>query len=321
MPGKIGIVVVGTTKTGKSTMIKYLTGENVITSSSCESTTFKCEMYSINSKLKILDTVGCEDSSGKSSSSVLQEIIQFLGPEQIKQIRIIWTIDAKQGSTPEVQKQAKWISKFGKNIWKSTIIICKQGTGPSSFKGALGSIRSNFEPLHKRLTILDLLEDGDMAKELFKTKNYRERVTFGALYTKEVKDWVLKEVNKLQVCKVDYTQRHTGSRIWYHDGKKLYENYHYGKYVWSGGQAAGSIAGNIFTLGLINLSSDYRTEAYDKYWTCCNSIYQNKIGCKTRFHKWSCCGNTEYSTGCVFLKWSCCEFGKYHPGCFYSIKS
>ena len=73
--GLITILAIGRTGLGKSTYAEILCNFNAIVSSSTWSTTTKANLYE-NQEFRYLDTVGFQDSLGKSDHDIFEDLME-----------------------------------------------------------------------------------------------------------------------------------------------------------------------------------------------------------------------------------------------------
>ena len=145
------IICVGSTGTGKSTLIKMMTGQEVESNSGAESVTTTSAVYKNKRQdgprdQLWLDTQGWEDSDiDKQDNQIFRDIFQCLYDEKITYISgIIWTINPNERATDTLQRQARLIHSFGnvdETIWNRVMIVCKKPQEPDlPFQGAKKAI-------------------------------------------------------------------------------------------------------------------------------------------------------------------------------------
>ena len=118
-PKKSCVICVGSTGTGKSTLIKIMTGADVETSSRADSVTKTSTVYS-SKKMGFLsqdtkplqywiDTQGWEDSDiDKQDNQIFKDIFQCLWDNQMTEISgIVWNINPNERATDTLQRQAR----------------------------------------------------------------------------------------------------------------------------------------------------------------------------------------------------------------------
>ena len=121
-PKKSCVICVGSTGTGKSTLIKIMTGANVETSSRADSVTKTSSVYSkrkgfLSQDKKPLqywiDTQGWEDSDiEKQDNQIFKDIFQCLYDSEMTEISgIVWNINPNERATDTLQRQARLMVK------------------------------------------------------------------------------------------------------------------------------------------------------------------------------------------------------------------
>ena len=119
-PKKSCVICVGSTGTGKSTLIKIMTGADVETSSRADSVTKTSTVYSkkkgfLSKDKKPLqywiDTQGWEDSDiEKQDNQIFKDIFQCLWDSEMTEISgIVWNINPNERATDTLQRQARLI--------------------------------------------------------------------------------------------------------------------------------------------------------------------------------------------------------------------
>ena len=120
-PKKSCVICVGSTGTGKSTLIKIMTGADVETSSRADSVTKTSTVYSKRrgflsqdkSFQHWIDTQGWEDSDiEKQDNQIFKDIFQCLYDSEMTEILgIVWNINPNERATDTLQRQARLIVK------------------------------------------------------------------------------------------------------------------------------------------------------------------------------------------------------------------
>jgi len=135
------ILVIGTTGTGKSSTIRQVTGHTVRVSSSAESVTRQCEVFtdprSGDGGAVWIDTVGYDDTGNKDDEEIFRNILKFIQSHDLTKVRaIVWTVLPQERRDARMQRQAEFINRFREeNIWANVIIIVKQpGPGQTSLE-------------------------------------------------------------------------------------------------------------------------------------------------------------------------------------------
>ncbi|ETO01610.1 hypothetical protein RFI_35830 [Reticulomyxa filosa] len=129
-PG-LGIILVGQTGVGKSSLIKAMTGVDVKISHDPKSGTTEVKFYKINGKnIYYVDTKGTSDSTSNEESQItLKTAMQQCFFSGVRQFKVIWIVAEPTRSTNEFQKQAQFIHNLGKegkyNVWDCCLIIVK----------------------------------------------------------------------------------------------------------------------------------------------------------------------------------------------------
>jgi len=145
------IICVGSTGTGKSTLIKVMTGRDVESNPGADSVTTKSSVYKKKKQFGPMnqlwvDTQGWEDSDiDKQDNQIFRDIFQCLVDENMTHISgIIWNINPNERATDTLQRQARLIQRFGnldESIWSRVLIVCKKMQEPDlPFQGAKKAI-------------------------------------------------------------------------------------------------------------------------------------------------------------------------------------
>eukprot|EP01084_Bolivina_argentea_P298725 514832_1 len=130
---QIAIVAVGTTGTGKSSLIKLFCGNNVEVGHGTNSQTKSPILYNEEKNSRYwLDTQGANDSSGDADEQILTDILKKLYEKRICNTKIIWCVSGDMDKNKgEFQTQANFIKnilgKHNQLIWQSCMIIKKKG--------------------------------------------------------------------------------------------------------------------------------------------------------------------------------------------------
>ena len=122
-PKKSCVICVGSTGTGKSTLIKIMTGADVETSARADSVTKTSTVYSKrrgflsrDNKKPLqywIDTQGWEDSDiEKQDNQIFKDIFQCLYDSEMTEISgIVWNINPNERATDTLQRQARLMVK------------------------------------------------------------------------------------------------------------------------------------------------------------------------------------------------------------------
>eukprot|EP01083_Nonionella_stella_P063015 163809_1 len=140
---KEAIICVGSTGTGKSSLIGLFCGNNVIVGHGTASETTKSTLFKQrNSNDKYwLDSQGANDSSGTDDEKVLTDILRKLYDEKITKIKVVWCVSGDMcREKQEFKTQAAFIKSLGENVWQSCLIIQKKGNPtPRAMNGVLAA--------------------------------------------------------------------------------------------------------------------------------------------------------------------------------------
>ena len=122
-PKKSCVICVGSTGTGKSTLVKIMTGADVETSARADSVTKTSTVYSKrrgflsrDNKKPLqywIDTQGWEDSDiEKQDNQIFKDIFQCLYDSEMTEISgIVWNINPNERATDTLQRQARLMVK------------------------------------------------------------------------------------------------------------------------------------------------------------------------------------------------------------------
>eukprot|EP01083_Nonionella_stella_P022463 62137_1 len=147
------IVVVGTTGTGKSSLINLFCGNVAVIGHGVHSKTKDSHLFSETAdKGRFwLDSQGANDSDGVDDEKVLTDALRKLYDQKIGNIKIIWCIEGGRfdKAKHEFTLQAKFIKILGNNAWNSTIIIQKGGRpNPKLIDGLLAAANAQGSDIH-----------------------------------------------------------------------------------------------------------------------------------------------------------------------------
>jgi energy-coupling factor transporter ATP-binding protein EcfA2 len=136
------ILVVGSTGTGKSTLIGLCTGVPVNTSGGTSECTLDIKEFreKDNEAGPVwIDSVGFDGTDSKrSDEEAFQYILKFLQDKKISHVvGIIWTVNPDDREAAKLQEQAKLINKFKEGVvWNNVIIAVKKTRGNARRDGA-----------------------------------------------------------------------------------------------------------------------------------------------------------------------------------------
>jgi len=136
-------VAVGSTATGKSTLIQLFCGGRVVVGHGTQSQTTQSTLFrEVDSTDKYwLDSQGANDSRGVEDEKVLTDILRKLYEEGIRSVKVVWCVSGDFcRETQVLQAQARFITSLGDNIWQSCLIIKKRGhPKPEEMNGVLAA--------------------------------------------------------------------------------------------------------------------------------------------------------------------------------------
>jgi hypothetical protein len=141
--GLITILAIGKTGLGKSTYAEILCNINATASSSTRSTTTKANLYE-NQEFRYLDTVGFQDSLGKSDQDIFEDLMEKMRQNAVnddfKIDLILWFTSFSIREAADLKREADFIqqlSKFspaGNDVWKSVILITQGPLPPQNWE-------------------------------------------------------------------------------------------------------------------------------------------------------------------------------------------
>eukprot|EP01084_Bolivina_argentea_P062219 113754_1 len=146
------IIAVGTTGTGKSSIVQLFCGDDVQVSHATTSQTKTAELFiesgdDKTSNRKWMDTQGTDDSDmDDTDDRILKKIFKKLWIKKVHFVIVLWLVsgdfDRQKG---EYLRQAKFIQSLQTensktNIWKSTLMIQKMGTLQPKMKKIRGLV-------------------------------------------------------------------------------------------------------------------------------------------------------------------------------------
>eukprot|EP01083_Nonionella_stella_P084189 232993_1 len=127
------IICVGSTGTGKSTLIKLFCNKEATpnTSNAWHSCTKTTAIYTDEQRM-FVDTIGAESSNKYiHDNDMINKVMQVLSnnkllSEKPLQIKLLWFVKPDERMTSTLQTQAKCIRSLDPEIWKSTVIVVKE---------------------------------------------------------------------------------------------------------------------------------------------------------------------------------------------------
>ena len=121
-------MVVGSTGTGKSTLIGTLTNEDVEANAGTDSVTVGSALYrGSDGGLAFVDTQGFEDSKGCTDEDIYADLMLFLKDGGVTRVKaVVWCTEPSGRKTSTLQRQAGFIAQFGPDIWKNVVIQVKR---------------------------------------------------------------------------------------------------------------------------------------------------------------------------------------------------
>ena len=136
------IIVVGSTGTGKSTLIGLCTGSTVATSCGTDECTMDIQAFKERGNEDgpvWVDSVGFDGTdSSRSDEEAFQYILRFLQEQRISHVvGVIWTVNPDVRMTAKLQEQAKRINMLKEgSVWDNVIIAVKKTRGNARSDGA-----------------------------------------------------------------------------------------------------------------------------------------------------------------------------------------
>lgn len=143
------IGVVGTTGTGKTSLVSIMTGfDNLGCGSGPSSMTKQCQLV-VNARKNQtspiwMDTMGFDDSQGAKDTETFRQILKQVDSKKLNKVAaLIWTISPEERSSQRLKRQAEFINQFREgNIWSNVIIICKIPMGWNLGKACQGALEA-----------------------------------------------------------------------------------------------------------------------------------------------------------------------------------
>ena len=136
------ILVVGSTGTGKSTLIGHCTGPLVNTSGGTSECTLDIQAFNVKGNESgpvWIDSVGFDGTDcSRSDEEAFQYILRFLQENNISHVvGIIWTVNPDEREAAKLQEQAKLINKFQEGtVWNNVVLVVKKSRGNARKDGA-----------------------------------------------------------------------------------------------------------------------------------------------------------------------------------------
>ena len=121
--------MVGTTGTGKSSLIRLYCVNNVVVGHGTASQTQGSTIFKeLNSDRHWVDSQGVNDCKGVDDEKVLKDVLKALFDNDVDRVKVIWCVSGDMcRQKKEFKTQAKFIQSLGDNIWNSCLIIKRKG--------------------------------------------------------------------------------------------------------------------------------------------------------------------------------------------------
>eukprot|EP01084_Bolivina_argentea_P199285 341026_1 len=167
---KMATVCVGSTGTGKSSLINLFCKNQVKVGHGTNSATQKSALITSDTG-HWLDSQGANDSSGVDDEKVLTDILKQLYNKNVNKIKVVWCVSGDMcREKDEFKKQAKFIKSLGNGVWNCCLIIKKKGDPiPEEIDGVLAAAcrygANISECNYKHLYGYTGLEFGDLSKD------------------------------------------------------------------------------------------------------------------------------------------------------------
>ncbi len=327
---KKAVVVVGTTGTGKSSLIRAFCGSNVKVGKTTESETTEASLHSefpISSRFWI-DTQGLNDSKGVPDDKIFADIVNELFEKKINKIKLIWCVSGDlERAKNELKKQARFISDLSKGetagdekeskpdpkIWNSCFIIRKQGglNADPEYKelngllSAASEFGSNIKYGDSRLIGFTYLTD----KIEFADKNHSTLYNMiksqkallkeaGFLKVHEVREEIDKRLKVLPIFNIKFDIKRCSKCGIQGDERAIYALCH-PSYKWrhDGHKVDESYEHTSTVIKYVHFPFLDGIWEWAHAHECCGKTKGSK-GCKKFEKSWSCCGNDLGSSGC-----------------------
>jgi len=186
---KCCILVVGSTGTGKSTLVGFCTGEAVSTSENSEECTKEIQAVKDETGLVWVDTIGFDGTdTNRTEEEVFQMILQFLQDQNITDVAVvIWTVNPEIREAGRLQEQAKLIDRLKEGaVWSNVVIVVKNTRGDIERDGAGARAACDNENVKTiGYTLLDQLKDKE--KGFWEKQTAEDRINMGIMTQVEAK--------------------------------------------------------------------------------------------------------------------------------------
>eukprot|EP01083_Nonionella_stella_P208807 757538_1 len=251
------IVAVGTTGTGKSSIVQLFCGEDVLVSHETTSSTKRADIFDekgddAKPNRKWMDTQGTDDSDmDDTDEKILKKIFKLLWAKKIHFINVLWLIsgdfDRQKG---EYLRQAQFIQSLQTehsqtNIWKSVLMIQKMGTLQPKWNKIRGIIDSakkhgaNMVYLNedcvkdhivgfKCIELINLKGDDPMYEALVDAETPQDKlVQLGYVRKHEMKSILIERLKNMDIFMLDYLDKICEKCSLRGDPRYLYYKCHY----------------------------------------------------------------------------------------------
>lgn len=208
MNRKIGILLLGSTGTGKSSIVRLLTGDNSIeVSDKSESCTKQTDFYVFENYV-FIDTRGFQDCR-YSDEKIIYEIIKECNDKGIEYFKLIFCFTGQERANSQITREMEFISNLDVNIWNSTLFVEKTPQISKMCKHVVAAMRKfnkiiekngcevidNNHPNYIGAIVLDFIDENERdeyseRKNVFTAENYKK-----ILHTK---------LDKLNECKITF---------------------------------------------------------------------------------------------------------------------
>jgi len=208
MPEASCILVVGSTGSGKSTLIGLCTGAEVKTSSETGECTLEISEFKEVGKEdgpSWIDSVGFDGTNiERTNKEAFQYILRFLQEKNISHmVGIIWTVNPDNRESAQLQDQAKLINEFKEvKVWDNVMVLVKRTRGAprQDAAGALAAAKGVAPTIDvDRINVIgfSLLEELDEREMAFWSKqNIDDRNKMG-IKTREEASQLVKETLRI----------------------------------------------------------------------------------------------------------------------------